>query len=206
MKKFSRPKRDDNPVWTPGQFWNWFQSSEGRKALTEVFGSSKAQRAIAEAIKRVHPDLVWGLSPAAGGSGGTFEVSAGGLKELIPVVRSLVDAAPDMEGWTVVAFKQPSPDFSVQFGGGIPVSIDASAVLVSPTAVPGGTFDLEIFVPVPAATPRTTVGELAFIFLDHTLGEYTVMTRIGELSFDVTANAPPIAISLVAFAEEIQGC
>lgn len=202
MKLLSVFKRDEDPAAKIERFWAWFKSPEGQRALSKIAESGESQSALKRSLSKVHTDMVWGIAISADGTNRTLEISAGGLKSLIPTVRSLVDAAPAIEGWQVVAFKQPSPNFSVAISG-IDGEITSATVLVSPRLAADGKFDLEVFVPVPAGCPREKIGELGFIFLDHTLGEYAVMTRIGELSFELTLCAPPTVIPLAAFAAQL---
>src|ERR1700722_515891 len=108
MGLLSRFLRGGKASWSPVEFWTWFQSADGQTALATVARSESAQRSIRDAICRVNSGLVWGARLSSDGSKSTFEVSAGGIKALIPAVRGLVDAAPVIAGWDVVAFKQPS--------------------------------------------------------------------------------------------------
>ena len=165
--------------------------------------STQAQSDLATALHRVHPELVWGLAPPRDESSRwTIEISAGGLKGMIPTVQSLVQAAPDMSGWRVAAFKQPMPDFEVLLGAA-KEKVDSSCVMVHPKPVADGKYDLDVFLPTPAGFPKTKLAELGFIFLDHILGEYAVMTRIGELTFDSTLVAPPGVISIAEFGASL---
>lgn len=197
-------KKGSAKKWQPAEFWTWFASPEGQSVVRSAAQDPKAQEDLGNALKRVHPDLVWGMDvPGADGSPGTFEVSAGGLRELIPIVKMLVEAAPKIGGWAVVAFRQPSPSFKVQFGPDAD-EFDSRSILVAPKGHSNGKYDLDVYVPTPAGCPPSTTAEIGFIFLDHILGELTVMDRLAELHFYSTLLAPPNTMSLATFAAGLE--
>ena len=209
MSIFSRLKIGTKLRSTPAEFWDWFQSDEGKQTIQTVSSqddrrSKDAQSALQRAIHRVHPELVWGMRPPdLDGSPGVLEISAGGMKAMIPVVESLVEAAPALPEWNVVAFKQPMPEFVLTIGAN-GESMDPKSVLVQPQLRSDGRFDVGVFVPTPAGFPKNAVAEIGFIMLDHVLGEYVVMTRIAELHFDSTLVCPPGAISIAEFASQLR--
>jgi len=145
------------------------------------------QNGFTKALNAVNRDLAWGCGPSPDGTP-VLEISAGGIKQLIPVVQGLVSRAPTMPNVGVVAFKQPAaPGFTLETPHG---SIDDDNMRWRSLGVDAGLEGLEIYVPLPADAPHDVLGQIGFIFLDHTLGEYIVMTRVGELDFKSAAHAP----------------
>ncbi len=187
------------------EFWTWFQSAEGQQTLSTALGespsASSAVAKIGKMVRQVNSELAWGMGIGAD-QVRSFEVSAGGIRKNIPAVQDFVTAAPQMDGWKIVAFKQPTADFSAKLAAS-GESIDATTVQVAPSPNREGLIDLKVYVPTPAGCPPNTVAELGFIFLDHILGEYLVMTRLGELSFESTLVAPPGVIPLSEFAAQL---
>jgi len=202
---FSRLKQLTGQAWTAQQFWDWFQSKEGQKVLFKFkrgpsADTSAASTAVGNALMKVHKDLVWSLTPVGeDGTGGEFEVSAGGLRALIPVVEELVAAAPQMAAWEVFAFKQPIEGFCLTTSDD-DEGIDASNVMVAASETQGGVYDVDVYLPTPAGTLQNTINELGFIVLDHALGEYIVMTRLHRVNFHSTLIAPPGLISVEEFS------
>ncbi|CAN5874391.1 hypothetical protein BH11MYX2_BH11MYX2_32100 [soil metagenome] len=95
---------------------------------------------------------------------------------------ALFPRAPAIEGWKVVAFKQPAGPGGVRFGG-LDCSVDDVFFV---EGLPGDIdLCLEAF-----DTNRDAVGPIAFILLDGMLGEFGVMTKIGKLQFFDMANLP----------------
>ena len=210
MGFLSRFKLGKPSKWTASEFWAWFASPDGQQAMSGILSSGgksseSAQKALSASLQRVSPDLVWGVG---GGSEGdsrmVLEISAGGLSSLAADVTALVSAAPEVPNWKIVAFKQPQPDFAVSIGEGHE-SIDSNSVKVWATPRNDGHYDLQIFLPVPADFPAKMLPEVGFIMLDHVLGEFAVMTRMGDLKFQSLLIAPPGVIPLSEFAKQLQG-
>jgi hypothetical protein len=208
MKFFSRFKKPAEPRWTPAEFWQWFQSDAAQLGLLslgreQTEESQQAAEAVKIAVQRVHPGLVWGLVPVGDDlSPGRFEVSAGGIRELIPEVEALVAAAPKMPLWVVVGFRQPSTDFCLRLSPD-DEGISGTNVTCLTTPQPSGLIDLDVYLPLPPDTQPESLSQIGFIVLDHTLGEYVVMTRIGEIEFHSSIIAPPNAVPIQELAAKL---
>lgn len=148
---------------------------------------SAVQDKLSKALRAVNKGLVWGCGAAPDGTP-VLEISADGIRELIPVVKDLVARAPVMPGVSVVAFKQPAKDgFSIETPVG---KVDFDDMRWVPVGSAHGVEHLDIYVPLPRGTNSAVLGQMGFLFLDHTLGEYIVMTRVRELEFKLASEAP----------------
>ena len=184
-------------------FWEWFQSPDGRKALSELWTESQtsgeAANRIGRRLKKVAPGLSWG---AQGGEPSRFEVSASGIAKFAPIVREVVERAPAMNGWEVVAFKQPVENEELVFQGR---SVSYDSTMCQILGSNGPKVEVNVFLPLPAGTPQAVVNEIGFIMLDHSLGEELVMTRVGGIQFDTTLVAPPTVMPMREFAAKMRG-
>ena len=189
---------------TPEEFWAWFLSPDGQTTVAETASQSqRAQAAISkigDMLHKVNSDLSWGMVPPSQDNPGRFEVSAGGIRSVIPAVLAVVEAAPQLPNWHVVAFKQPVEDIQLIYAG---QEIDSSTVTCQEVGRNGELIDLNVYVPLPVDAPKKLIGEIGFIVLDHTLGEYVVMTKIGALNFDYTINAPPTVMLVKELAAKL---
>ena len=104
-------------------------------------------------------------------------ISGDGIKELIPIVLDLVDAAPAMEGWKIIAFR-PRMDgyasFTLDFGER---HLDPKKIWCW-SRVEDGSFDLVIYHADYSDEIRDLLVNGTYILLDMALGEYDVMTGI----------------------------
>ena len=83
-------------------FWSWFESHGDSLKLnlkTETW-----QTNLRKEIKSIHPDLVYTIV-AEEENKLTLFVSPEGVKELFPLVDSVVDGAPEMKDWQIKALR-----------------------------------------------------------------------------------------------------
>ena len=136
----------------------------------------------ASALWRVDRGLAFEFGPAVRPR--DFVVSADGIVELFPVATRLVEAAPPMSDWHVIAFRQPGkPSLAVEFDG---QSLGADDLWFR-VSRSGSRTNLEAHIRgLTEANTRLLMGA-AFILLDNALGEYVVGTRIGAIDWQPLA-------------------
>lgn len=166
-------------------FWDWFRSNTGflqgyLENVVEVIGE------VGRRLDAVDPRLAFEMGRADDGVY-EFIVSADGLSDLFPEVRAMTDAAPEIPGWRVIAFrprKQDPAGSAVGFKG-VDVLAKALWYRSSPTE---DRIDITLSVTgQPKQAAERLIGHI-FLLLDATLGEYDVATRIGVIEFD---DCPP---------------
>jgi hypothetical protein len=135
---------------------------------------------LAKQLKKVNKGLSFLFGPVVDGRR-EFIISADGIRERFPAVKTLVSAAPDIPGWKIIAFRPPVQDISdlTLMLGDTEVSANDIWFAVQQS---GPNFDLEIFLNIPPTSNRDTVTGAAFLILDHTVGEYNVETRFGSIT------------------------
>lgn len=62
-------------------------------------------------LKKVDPNLTFEFSPLFDSGRREFIISADGIKESFPSVRNLVNKAPVVTNWDIIAFRQPKADY-----------------------------------------------------------------------------------------------
>lgn len=87
-------------------FWNWFRKNNQtyfhfEQNLNFLFHNLKSE------LNKIHPDLVFEFSPILQDGKREFVISADGIKSVFPIVMDLVDRAPKLDKWHIVAFRQP---------------------------------------------------------------------------------------------------
>jgi len=105
------------------------------------------------------------------------------------VVRT-VSAAPPVPGWKVVAFRQPIPDFQINLGSS---QVSAETVKWLEMGERPGNLDIALYVPHPDPKATREMQQVGFLALDHTLGEFDTMTKIGGIDFQHDSLAVPEA-------------
>ena len=162
-------------------FWQWFQLNE---ALLYDFESNQdaTLKMLSKALKKVHPDLTYELSPITDDGKREFVISADGFKDAFPSVESLYSKAPELNRWIIIKYRQRrSIGHILKFGG---QSVDGENIkyLMLEEEDPKKV-GIVLFIPGYTDQEREAFLGIGFIFLDHALGEYDVVTRVGMIEF-----------------------
>jgi hypothetical protein len=166
----------------PG-FWQWFAANAGR--LRAVCSADAQSEEIEEAFKRVHdrmgevdPDLVFEIGLKD--SRFQFIVSADGNREKMNAVLECVSAAPPIEGWEIVAFRQAKPDFSLT-AFGVPIGLDDIRILFEADEDNIDRLAVYFIFRTDEPLSENDMISISCLVLDHTLGEFDAMTEISSL-------------------------
>jgi hypothetical protein len=186
MFGFLRRKASGSPEQ---RFWQWFQDHEAELFAYDpaTDGHSLIHR-VGKQLTKVDSGLTLEFGPPLDGRR-EFVISAGGIKDLFPAVRRLLEAAPDLPRWTVTAFRPRRPDFTeMQLRIG---DLDFDPAEITFLAEPDGEkLDLVLYLPGYEPTPDHLFEQAGFLFLDQALGEYDVATRIGAIDFRAADQQP----------------
>jgi hypothetical protein len=164
------------------RFWKWFTENEARYRNFEVNGPE--QDALFGVLDHELGRVAKGLQFAFDGGGdGTreFVISADGDRDRIPAVQKLAEAAPALPGWKIVAFRPrlSSPgDLSLHVPD---VEISVSNVWFMLQAE-GDRIHVALGIPGAEGRDEKDNYVIAFLLLDNLLGEYDVMTRVGQIA------------------------
>lgn len=115
-----------------------------------------------------------------GGSGPELAISGEGIPAFIPIVRQIVEAAPDIPNWTVLAFRP-------RCGSVESVLHDGKRFSAKDIDFYGEIEDEKVNVAfyIRGLTKRTREQHIGAIFLllDALIGEYETMTKLGAIDF-----------------------
>lgn len=175
---------------TPEQrFWRWFQEHDETLFRFEEDRERVFDR-LAQAMRRVHPDLTFEFGPDEEGRR-DFVVSAGGIRDAFPAVHALVDAAPQLPRWRVIRFRPRRDPRVVLSLGGAEVDADGVRVAVKPE---GDRLGLTLVIEGYRETREHLYEQIGYLLLDNALGEHDVETRIGTIEFVAPRHAPAGAL------------
>src|SRR5262249_42436684 len=161
----------------------------------DLFDFERNQEAIfdrlAAEMHKVHPGLTFEFGPKENDRR-EFVISADGIRDAFPKVESLYAAAPTMARWKFVKFRPRREPFDIEYAG---VSIKANTVSVSlhPDGQKAG---LTVFIPGYNEGDHEIYAGIAFLLLDHALGEYDVETRVGFVEVKAPSPGPAQVRSL----------
>jgi hypothetical protein len=174
---FNRQNRDE-------RFWQWFQSNSAR--LFDFEADREAVFAdLSAALRAVDKGLVFEFGPPERPR--EFVVSADGILDRFPIVTSLVDAAPQMPDWNIIAFRQPGKSALEITFGDQHLGPDDLWFRASQSEV---RTDLELCIRGLTEANHEVLAGAAFILLDNALGEFDVATRVGAIEWRCLPDDP----------------
>lgn len=168
-------------------FWRWFRAHAG-EAATIKQGSEPIMAKLAAELRRVDERLVFEVGGIASTAAPReLIISAGGLREVFPVVERLVAAAPPIDGWRVIAFRPRKPGHRLQFRDREVGGEELRFRFLSPPQA-GRPLDIAVYLETPAVDETSM--QIVFLLLDFTLGEFDVATQLGKIEFLPISQAP----------------
>lgn len=156
-------------------FWKWFQANEADFPPTSEFDETYGDE-LSGRLTDIKSGLVYEIA-ILDDAENELIISGDGIKELIPFVQDVVDSAPAIEGWKIIAFRPRMDDyasFNLTFGGRV---FDPQKVWCW-SRVEGRNFDLIIYHADYSDDIRNLLVNGTYVLLDMALGEYDVMTGI----------------------------
>lgn len=178
-----------DPEKTRQRFWEWFQAN--RSALEALLAKRGDVRTYHELIKqmrrvdeRIAPELTIGDDNAH-----VLVLSCDGKKEAMEAVITMAQSAPVLSGWRVERFRAPvnRPGMAIAIG-----DLELKPEDVQVAYHLEGEKDLvhvALFVRG-YREDRPEFKTLAFLLLDHSIGEYNTMMHLGAVQFHEAAAAP----------------
>ena len=106
-----------------------------------------------------------------------FVISADGIRGIFPSVVALVNAAPDLKRWHVIAFRPRMDDytrFSLEYAG---EKFDPKSIWFY-SRIEGGSLDVIFYHQSYSDEIRNRIISATYILLDMAIGEFDVVTGI----------------------------
>lgn len=159
-------------------FWEWFlKHSDDYFHLNEENFES-AFKAIEKQLLKINPALTFEFSVDLIAGKREFIISADGNLDAFPAVEKLTMAAPVMEKFKVIAFRQREEASDIQIGD---VLLKPENMFFTYTRL-DGSLDLDIYLK-DSPTNDDDFLAAAFILLDAMVGEYDLAVKVGDIEF-----------------------
>ena len=164
---------------TAKEFWDWFLT---RKAEIEHFITSESDdySLYNELTSKLnsYDDLVIPELTMDEDDNHVLILSCDGKRDGITAVEALYESAPAIAKWKIQKFRAPGHVIELNYQG---LSFKSSDIKVK-DEFDGIHHNLELFIKGYSDTDDRYKA-LAFLYLDHLVGEYNVMTKIGQIEF-----------------------
>ncbi|MFA6081902.1 MAG: hypothetical protein WC773_00610 [Patescibacteria group bacterium] len=173
---FNRRLKDNGtlPATKEERFWRWF-SDHSDELMAVRTGRERICNQLFSEMQKVAKGIVYLFGPTVNGKR-EFIVTPDGIPPLIDSVQKLVNVAPDLDVWKVIAFK-PRVGSITAFSIG-KLNIDPNKDMYFSYNDSGGErMALKIYIDGYDSSNKAFTS-LAYILLDMALGEYNVMTKL----------------------------
>ncbi|WP_436374764.1 hypothetical protein [Cytobacillus sp. BC1816] len=165
--------------YTVADFWIWFEkNSQDYYRLREENLNSLFNK-LSKQLSKINEDLAFEFSADFIEGKREFIISADGILSAFPDVIDLVENAPRIEGFKIIAFRQKSAVDDIS-------TIEYEDISLGPDDVyftyrkNGDTLDIVLFLRG-YDSDFEEWENAAFILLDTVIGEYDVATKIGSI-------------------------
>ena len=162
-------------------FWNWFISNKTRieKFIDSKQTSYSIYNKLTEKIQTYHkllfPELTKDKEDRY-----ILVITADGLKEGLEPVQKLAAASPKIDNWRIHKFRQPCDEITLNLLG---VEFPASDIkILAQIDREKEVVDVDIFITNMNLDVKKYQG-LACLYLDHILGEFNSITKVGYIEF-----------------------
>ena len=180
----------------PGKiFWDWFVNH--KKELENYLDKRNIPPSFIKNLNRLlhvyHPHVHAEFTVNDKGQY-VLVLTADGMREGIKPVIKLAEMAPPLENWEIRKFRQPMENPVIRLGD---FYYPTEKILVVPEIDrEAGIVHLDMYVPELSMEPDLA-RHLAFLYLDHGIGEYNTMTKVGGIEFyDLPEEDIPGSMSL----------
>ncbi|MEM6767089.1 MAG: hypothetical protein AAF655_19280 [Bacteroidota bacterium] len=183
-------------------FWKWFIKHKGEIEgfiRDENRNDFQIYHKLTKRMQQVNADLMPELTLE--GETHVLIISCDGIPAGIPYVQELAASAPEIDNWVIKKFRQPSYTKKLEYEG---FSLTVDDIKVQ--------YELDeerekvdiIFKMVGYQENDDRFKALGFLFMDHILGEFNVMTRVGYVDFDKAGEKEEGLVDLIELRKVIE--
>ena len=149
------------------KFWEWFKQNSDSYFFNLEQNTEALFKDLNGALNKVNPNLTFEFSPVLEDGKREFVISADGMKSIFPVVTTLVNNAPPLDKWHIIAFRQPQKGYTqITYGD---LTIDYKDVYFQYAKDAG---QVAVKLSIRGYEETDEWGAAMFILLDSVLGEY----------------------------------
>jgi hypothetical protein len=158
------------------QFWKWFLELEDKFFHFEHNQEELFDPALSK-LQDIQPDLVFEIGPEIDGKR-EFIISANGLKEGFSSVIEVAKAAPEMDRWIVVPFRQRKKNLDIEIQlGELTLGVEDIFFTYEPS---GNKVNIDLY--IAGVNPKEEqVYHVALLLMDNVIGEYDVEMKLDKI-------------------------
>lgn len=162
------------------EFWKWFLENanvlegliDGKNQNDKLYKELTLE--VQKFSKLIYPEITFKNNKYQ------LILTPNGIKEGVEPTIELHEAAPSIDNWDIIRFRQPTDNLSasIKING---IELSGSDIKIA-RKFNTDNVDLLVAINGYVAEDQTYI-TLAFLNLDHILGEFNVITRVGTIDF-----------------------
>lgn len=174
-------KRKGNSKTPEEKFWNWFVENKGRvenfidSDHTDYSIYRKLTGEIQKYDRKLFPELTKNEDDKY-----VLIITPDGIKEGVEPTKNLAANCPEIDNWIIVKFRQPADGIVLNYKGLEYPSTDIE--ILAKIDHEREVVDINVFIRN-MNKDEVLYQSLAFLYLDHILGEFNSITKVGFIDF-----------------------
>jgi hypothetical protein len=179
---------------TSEEFWRWFIKNKSKleKFINSEHNDYSVYNKLTNQIKKYNKHLFPELTKTEDDKY-VLIITPDGIKDGVEPTKKLAEASPEISNWVIKKFRQPIDDIGLNFNG---VEYPASDIEILPQLVPEEEkIDINIFIRN-MDKDQKDYQTLAFLYLDHIIGEFNSITKVRYIDFHHLDNGKSVKNSI----------
>jgi len=173
------------------QFWNWFSENNAKFLFLNTVDPQEKERLLDEFMEHLHrySDKLFFEIGGHPDQDQELIVTAEGNKEYFDKVEELVNQAPQIQNWKVLAFKPPMPGYKIEYKG---LRFDPNCIWFLPLESKSSPKDLGLRVAFSDFDIEKEKDFLSgtYLIIDNELGEKRAVLDIQHIEVDQIPDDP----------------
>jgi len=163
------------------RWWQAFQSkTTDIDKLFQSQSSFKLPQFMEDTLQAIHPGLMWEYGKALRGAGHRLVITPESQRFLRPMVRTILERAPKIEGWEFYAYRPAETAEQTIETVKARVGCDITGAVIDASVAPGRKVDLAFAFPGHRFKEETAMHS-AFVATETLMGEQMLDTWIGRI-------------------------
>ncbi|WP_179335954.1 hypothetical protein [Winogradskyella costae] len=162
------------------KFWNWVLKNKTKleSFIHSDFEDYTVYNGLSNALKKYNPLLFPEMTLSENKV--VLIITPDGMKDGVLPTQKLYDSKPNLDNWIVKKFRHPNDEIGLNFDG---VEYPSSDITIrTQLNEEKEKVDLEVYIKNMNSYPNKSK-TLAFLYLDHILGEFNTITKVGSIDF-----------------------
>ena len=163
------------------RFWNWFIRNKGKletfiqSDISDYSIFNKLTRKIKKVNSFLYPEITMDTE-----NNFVFIITCDGIADGLQAVIKLADSAPVIDKWIIKKFRQPCDKMSLNFQD---IAFEAEDIKIwRKFDIEKGKVDIALLIKN-YDQDDDRYRSLGYLYLDHFLGEFNTITRVGQIDF-----------------------